>query len=77
MTELAPFLDMLNRGGLVLVSVLILYGGAKRIWVWGYQLREAQDERDEWKKIALRGSDLSARAASTTAQVVTQQLVSR
>jgi hypothetical protein len=77
MAELAPLLDILNRGGLVFVAVLILYGGAKRYWVWGYQLREAQSERDEWKAMALRSADISARATSTTAQVVTQQLVSR
>ncbi len=46
------------------VMVLILYGGYKRIWVWGYQLDKVQKEADEWKDAALRSSGLAQTSLS-------------
>ena len=70
------WLKLVQQGGLLLVAVLILFGGAKRVWVWGYQLKEAQQQRDEWKDIALRNRELVGRATSVAADVA-QQLGSR
>jgi hypothetical protein len=57
---------------LVVVSVLILYGGAKRIWVWGYQLKDMTQDRDEWKARALRSVGLVERTVTVLEQTTPQ-----
>lgn len=42
--------------------IFFLYGGYKRFWVWGYQLDECAKERDAWKDLALRNSNLADRS---------------
>lgn len=32
----------------------IISAGAKKIWVWGYQLKEANERAQKWESIALR-----------------------
>lgn len=46
--------DFLQRAGIVGLLAGILIGGARQIWVWGYQLREVQAERDRWQNLALK-----------------------
>jgi len=53
---------------LVVVGVLILYGGAKKVWVWGYQLRDMTQDRDEWRARALRGLGLVERTVTVLEQ---------
>jgi hypothetical protein len=57
---------------LVAVSVLVLYGGAKRIWVWGYQLHDMTQDRDEWKARALRSVGLVERTVTVLEQTTPQ-----
>jgi hypothetical protein len=45
--------DFLQRAGVVGLLVFILVGGARKIWVWGYQLVEMQADRDRWRDLAL------------------------
>lgn len=55
-----------SQGPVVLLLVLIIIGGSRAVWVWGWQYREeitsaAKDllamtqERDFWRTAALRG----------------------
>ena len=46
--------DFLQKAGVVGLLVFILVGGARRIWVWGYQLIEMQSDRDRWRDLALK-----------------------
>jgi len=46
--------DFLQRAGVIGLLVLILVSGARRGWVWGYQLQEMQIDRDRWRDLALR-----------------------
>lgn len=54
--------EKLSGAGLTTIVLLILISGWKRIWVWGYQIDECRAERDEWKRMALRGTDFAERA---------------
>lgn len=59
------FLKLLQgQAALLTVAVIILYGGAKGIWVWGYQFNELRKDRDEWKERALRGIGLVERTVT-------------
>ena len=69
--DLKQLLDIVNTVGLVGVLVMILWGGAKRLWVYGWYYREQQQyqirlvrERNEWRDIALRGTVLAEKAVS-------------
>jgi hypothetical protein len=55
--------DWLQRAGIVGLLVFILVGGAKRVWVFGYQLHEMQDDRDRWRDLALKLLGQATRSA--------------
>jgi hypothetical protein len=46
--------DFLQKAGVVGLLVFILIGGAKKVWVFGYQLVEMQSDRDRWRDLALK-----------------------
>lgn len=60
-----PLPDVLTPERLTIVALLlgILAGGYRKVWVWGYQLKEAQEQRDTWQKLALSTTSLAERAA--------------
>ncbi len=58
-------ISVLQSAGVVGVLVIVLGGGARGLWVWGYQHRAAIADKDEqitekqaevteWKTLALR-----------------------
>ena len=61
------FLDILTQGGVVGLLILILVGGHRRWWVWGWQHKDTVRDRDVWKRLALRGTGL-AEAATDAAK---------
>lgn len=64
---------LVNSGGVVLLLVAALYGGWKAWWVYGYQYRAMEKDRDEWKAMALRGSDLTEAATKAAARTLTAE----
>lgn len=68
MSELSPLIELISKGGLAIVSILIFYGGYKRMWVWGYQLADMERDRDQWRDLALKGTNLATRAVATLEQ---------
>ncbi len=71
-TDLLP---VLNGGGVVGLLCLILLGGYRRWWVWGWayrdlesRLRAAEADREEWKFMALTGTQTARSAVSQLEQ---------
>lgn len=60
--------QFLSQGGLGALAFLILLGGAKRWWVFGWQLSQSERERDEWKDLALRLLGATERTADALAE---------
>lgn len=60
-TDILTLIDKLSGAGLATLLIVILYGGFKRLWVWGYQLEEMRIDRDRWQQLALKGTALSER----------------
>lgn len=50
---------LLGPFGTLVLSLLILFGGWKRWWVFGWHYSEVAKERDEWKEAALRGTKIA------------------
>lgn len=53
--------DFLQRLGVLGALVIAFWAGAKRKWVWGYQLDEMRQDRDMWRDIALRSIGQTSR----------------
>jgi hypothetical protein len=51
-----------QTAGLTASLFFILYGGWKRMWVWGWQLEEMRQERDQWRAFAMRGTAIADKA---------------
>lgn len=50
----ASIADFLGKTGVVGLLVFILVGGARKVWVFGYQLVEMRQDRDQWRDLALK-----------------------
>lgn len=57
---------LLGPAGTLVLALLILFGGWKRWWVFGWHYAEVAKEKDEWKAAALR----STKAVETVATVL-------
>lgn len=57
-------LDILSRGGVVAFALLILVGGHRRWWVFGWQYEAAERRAEEWRELALNGTLTAERAVS-------------
>lgn len=67
------FWELIRDGGSIAVMAFFLWGSYKRWWVWGHQVQELaklqekriedlQEERNEWRTLALSGTALADRA---------------
>lgn len=55
---------LLGPFGTLVLSLLILFGGWKRWWVFGWHYRETVEEKNEWKEAALRGTAIAERVVT-------------
>lgn len=53
-TDPGSILDWVQRAGIVGVLLLILVGGARRWWVFGYQYDAMQADRDFYRTLTMR-----------------------
>lgn len=69
-TDSMTFLDYVSRAGVVVILIIILYGGWKKWWVFGWQYRECVDEKNEWKQAALRSTHIGEAVVAATEHLV-------
>lgn len=71
MTGVLDFVDVvglteaLSAVGVTTLLILILIGGWRRWWVFGWAYREKRDECERWKALAIRSLVVSEDIAST------------
>lgn len=63
-TEVASWLDLLDKGGTVAILVLIIFGGAKGWYVPGWIYKRQEKELDEMKQLARSGTDLAEKSTN-------------
>jgi hypothetical protein len=61
---------LVTDGGVIALLILILVGGHRRWWVWGWLHKETVADRDEWKQLALRGTGLAETATSAARKAI-------
>ena len=75
MNGLVEIVDLIVRGGLATLLIVILYGGFKKEpwWVFGWVYREAErrntlimDEMAAWREAALAGTEAAKVLAAKT-----------
>lgn len=59
--QLAAFVQ---SAGVIGIGVLILVGGARQTWVWGWTHQELRQDRDFWRDTALRGLSTADKATT-------------
>lgn len=57
----------INAGGVLLLLVGALFGGSRGWWVYGATFLAMQQDRDEWKDLALRGLQAADKATTVAA----------
>lgn len=55
-----------NKASIIVVLFVILYGGYKKWWVWGWSYKDMcerfermEDEKNAWRETALKGKDIA------------------
>lgn len=56
--------DFISKGGVAALMILILVGGSKEWWVYGVTYREMKQDRDDWRDMALAGTQLAESAVN-------------
>lgn len=52
-------IQLIDRGGLVVLLLVILVGGSRGWWVFGWHYRHLKAQHDMWQRLALRGTHLA------------------
>lgn len=87
MLELFQLSEKLSGAGLAVLLILVLVGGYRKWWVWGWQLTEAEvrhekekevykEREQEWKNIA-RPSVHAAEGAANLAESAVSMVARR
>jgi hypothetical protein len=54
-------------GGALVMALVVLFGGWKCWWVFGWHYKQVVNEKNEWKEAALRGTYAAQRAVEIAA----------
>ena len=58
--QTSDWISLIQTFGLpVVMLVLVLVLGVRKVWVWGYQLEESERRAAKWEEMALRGTRLA------------------
>lgn len=60
--DLVQIVRVVSDLGIVGLLLVILVGGAKRWWVFGWQYDAKEREAEEWKELAIKGTEMSRNA---------------
>ncbi len=67
--------EIIRDGGMVAFLLVVLLGGSREWWVFGSHFREMRKDRDEWRRLALKGAGVSALATDVSSKAVLKQPV--
>lgn len=63
---ISELLNILRDAGIIGLLVVVLAGGFRKWWVWGWTYtdlvedkRRVEQERDDWRQLALHGTSLA------------------
>lgn len=62
MDQMSSIVDLITKGGFPTVLAIIIYGGLKKYWVFGWQFQELEADRDRWMQLAMGNLNLAQKA---------------
>lgn len=62
--SLTDLVAVVRDGGVLGLLIVIIFGGMRQWYVWGWQYRELLKDKNEWKELAMLGSGLADKAVS-------------
>jgi len=63
--DFGQVLDLISKGGVVALLLIIVVGGVKKIWVFGWIYSELQADRDRWMNLAMENLHLAKQATES------------
>lgn len=67
--DLGNFLDYISRASVIVFLIVVIYGGYKRWWVFGWVWKDLDQrcddiakEKDAWRETALESSKVATKA---------------
>jgi hypothetical protein len=60
---------LIQQGPLVVLLGYILIAGARKIWVWGYQLKKAEDRCDRLESLLFKQLNISDKLTTVVGSV--------
>lgn len=55
---------LLGPLGTLVLALVIIFTGVRKVWVFGWQYKELHAEKNEWKDAALRGTHIAERVVT-------------
>ncbi len=69
--EVVSLWSLLKDGGTLALLVVVLVGGWKQWWVFGWSFKDMKIERDEWRILALKGTSIAHQAVTMASSAAT------
>lgn len=66
-------IELLQNVGVLGLLVFILVGGSKGWWVYGAIHEDVKRDRDDWKHMALEGTNLAEKAVTQATHATTRR----
>lgn len=63
-------IQTIRDAGVTGLLIFALIGGFRKWWVFGWHYKEVEQEKNEWKQLALGGTQLAERSVSVAKEVV-------
>jgi hypothetical protein len=68
--DLEVALEYVQRGGVLGMLIMVTLGTVRRWWFPAWYVRELEDDRNQWKELALQGTRIAERQTSLVEQAV-------
>lgn len=59
MPDTISLYNIIQTGGVVAVLLVIILGGVRKWWVFGWQYQRVEESNERWMELALRSTNLA------------------
>jgi hypothetical protein len=71
--DLQTILDVVQKTGTIGILLILMWGGYTQKWVFGWVFVQMREDRDRWRDLALRGTELGTRSVALAQAMTPQQ----
>lgn len=67
-------LDTIRSAGVTGLLAIAIVGGFRRWWVFGWQYKACEEEKVEWRRLALGGTNLTEKAVQVAKDATSEAM---